>query len=116
VNARASCTGLWLCGIAAGLIGCSGDDPPTPREQCLEYQTAFCDKANECAEPSERADLSEACDFLWQVYSSCDRVRFVLPNYDACLQAIHAVPCALVPSGSLPDAPDQCRGVFAADP
>jgi hypothetical protein len=108
-------TGLWPYGLAACLIGCSSAGP-TPREQCFDYQSAFCEKAIECAQPSERADLSESCEFAWQVYSFCDRVRAVLPQYDACMKAIHAVPCSLVPSGSLPDAPDECRSVFAVDP
>jgi len=116
MTTRMACTWLWLCGSAIASLGCSSADPPTPREQCLDYQRAVCDKANECAEPSERADLSEACDFVWQVYSFCDRVRVVLPQYGACLQAIHAVPCSLVPSGSLPDSPHECQGVFAVDP
>ncbi|MET0791811.1 MAG: hypothetical protein ABW061_09845 [Polyangiaceae bacterium] len=115
LSSRAMCARLWLCGIAVSMLASCGSET-TPREQCLDYQNAICDKANECAEPSERADLSETCQFIWQIYSFCDRVRQVSPRYDACVQAIHDVPCSSVPSGSLPDTPDACHSVFAVDP
>lgn len=115
-NATTVRAGLLSCALAVGLLGCSSSDRPTPREQCLDYQNAYCDKANECAEPSERADLSESCQFLWQVYSYCDRVTVVLPPYDACMQALHAIACSNVESGSFPDFPEECRGIFAVSP
>ena len=115
-RARTQRGGFWLCGLAAGLIGCASEAGPTPSERCIDYQSAFCDKANECAEPSERADLRESCEFVWQVYSVCERVRAVMPSYFACMEAIHAIPCAAVPSGSFPDFPSECTGIFAVDP
>ena len=107
VSARAA----FVLAIASCLAACASD-PPTVAELCQNYQDAYCAKSLECAASSDRADLAEACDFLWQVYSVCDRVANVTPRYSLCIEAIHGISCTNVESGSVPEFPNDCQGIF----
>jgi hypothetical protein len=111
-------TNRWtLFGLGTGLslCACSASDSKSPPEVCEDYVSAYCAKAVECAQETDRADFAELCDFSLRVYLPCQQVTRVWKDAQPCQDQIAGIGCASVTPGSFPPNPDACKGLFGIE-
>ena len=101
------CFGMLACSSSTG----EADKPPS--QQCKDYESAYCDKLVECAASTDRSDDRDACEFSFRVYLPCEGVQSVVRDAHACIDAVDAIDCPLVPTGISPTTPEQCMSLFA---
>jgi hypothetical protein len=103
----------WLATFLLG--GCAGEDYRYPSEGCQEYIDTWCDQNAACVAPSEKANDRETCEFASKLSLDCSKVVQLSPNYQGCIDALHATTCDGYTREKGIPFPDVCKGVLIHD-
>lgn len=103
----------WLAAVL--LAGCQGEDYKSPPDGCEEYIDAWCSQTATCAAPSEKADDRETCIFATKLDIDCAKTVQLSPNFQSCIDTIHATTCAGYTREKGLPFPDVCKAVVIHD-
>lgn len=96
-----------MIAIALGAPACVEGDP-TPEEVCRSFVDVYCDRAVECAMPTDRSRVAMDCPFYFAVNAPCEGLREAPSNAAYCPYEAKSVTCAPDPQ-NWPAIPFSCR-------